>query len=47
MILITVKFPIRTDKLSEWKELSSYYAEAVNAIEKIAMRYPSNSAGVF
>lgn len=31
MILITVKFPIRTDKLSEWKELSSYYAEAVNA----------------
>ncbi|MGA8045936.1 MAG: putative quinol monooxygenase [Dermatophilaceae bacterium] len=31
MILITVKFPIRDDRLQEWHELSSYYAEAVNA----------------
>ena len=31
MILITVKFPIRADKLEEWRELSTYYAEAVNA----------------
>ena len=31
MILITVKFPIREDRMQEWDELSSYYAEAVNA----------------
>lgn len=31
MILITVKFPIRADKLDEWRELSAYYAESVNA----------------
>jgi len=31
MILITVKFPIREDRLQEWDDLSSYYAEAVNA----------------
>ena len=31
MILITVKFPIREDKLEEWHDLSAYYAEAVNA----------------
>ncbi len=30
MILITVKFPIRQDRLEEWQELSSYYAKAVN-----------------
>ncbi|KQU68027.1 putative quinol monooxygenase [Phycicoccus sp. Root101] len=30
MILITVKFPIREDKLDEWGELSSFYAKAVN-----------------
>jgi quinol monooxygenase YgiN len=31
MILITVKFPIREDRLQEWEDLSSYYSEAVNA----------------
>jgi quinol monooxygenase YgiN len=31
MILITVKFPIRPDRLDEWRELSASYAEAVNA----------------
>lgn len=31
MILITVKFPIREDKMSEWEELSDYYATSVNA----------------
>jgi quinol monooxygenase YgiN len=31
MILITVKFPIREDRLQEWHDLSSYYAESVNA----------------
>ena len=31
MILITVKFPIREDKLEEWRELSTFYAEAVTA----------------
>lgn len=30
MILITVKFPIREDKLEEWRELSDYYAKSVN-----------------
>lgn len=30
MILITVKFPIRQDRLEEWHELSAYYAKAVN-----------------
>ena len=30
MILITVKFPIREDKLAEWKELSAYYEKSVN-----------------
>ena len=30
MILITVKFPIREDKLEEWRELSAYYAKSVN-----------------
>lgn len=29
MILITVKFPIREDKLAEWRELSRWYAENV------------------
>ena len=31
MILITVKFPIREDRREQWRELSAYYAEAVNA----------------
>lgn len=31
MILITVKFPIREDRLDQWRELSTFYAEAVNA----------------
>lgn len=31
MILITVKFPIRPDKMDEWRELSAFYAAAVNA----------------
>ena len=31
MILITVKFPIREDRLDAWSELSSSYAQAVNA----------------
>lgn len=31
MILITVKFPIREDRLEEWRELSDYYVQAVNA----------------
>ena len=31
MILITVKFPIREDRLDAWHELSSSYAQAVNA----------------
>lgn len=31
MILITVKFPIREDKLEEWKALSQYYVDAVTA----------------
>ena len=31
MILITVKFPIREDRLEEWQDLSAYYAQAVNA----------------
>jgi quinol monooxygenase YgiN len=31
MILITVKFPIREDRMAEWRELSAFYAEAVNA----------------
>jgi quinol monooxygenase YgiN len=31
MILITVKFPIREDKLAEWKELSQFYVEHVTA----------------
>ncbi|GAA4721892.1 putative quinol monooxygenase [Pedococcus ginsenosidimutans] len=30
MILITVKFPIREDRLEQWRELSDYYARAVN-----------------
>lgn len=30
MILITVKFPIREDKLEQWRELSARYAAAVN-----------------
>ena len=30
MILITVKFPIREDRLEAWGELSTSYAEAVN-----------------
>lgn len=29
MILITVKFPIREDKLDEWRELSADYARNV------------------
>lgn len=31
MILITVKFPIREDRLEDWQDLSAYYAEAVNS----------------
>lgn len=31
MILITVKFPIREDKLAQWRELSRFYVEAVTA----------------
>ena len=31
MILITVKFPIREDRLAEWDELSASYAKAVGA----------------
>lgn len=31
MILITVKFPIRPDRLTEWEDLSTFYAAAVNA----------------
>lgn len=31
MIQITVKFPIREDKMSEWEEISADYAEAVTA----------------
>ncbi|NNG19032.1 antibiotic biosynthesis monooxygenase [Naumannella sp. ID2617S] len=31
MVLITVKFPIRTDRLSEWESVSRDYAEAVTA----------------
>jgi quinol monooxygenase YgiN len=31
MILITVKFPIRADRMQEWRALSAYYSEAVNA----------------
>ena len=31
MILITVKFPIREDRLDAWDELSASYAKAVNA----------------
>ena len=31
MILITVKFPIREDRLEEWAELSAAYAQAVTA----------------
>jgi quinol monooxygenase YgiN len=31
MILITVKFPIRPDKMDEWRQLSASYAAAVNA----------------
>jgi quinol monooxygenase YgiN len=31
VILIIVKFPIRPDRQSEWEELSSFYANAVNA----------------
>lgn len=31
MILITVKFPIREDRLDEWRELSTFYATSVNA----------------
>jgi quinol monooxygenase YgiN len=30
MILITVKFPIREDRLDQWRELSAFYAKAVN-----------------
>ena len=30
MILILVKFPIREDRLQQWRELSDYYAESVN-----------------
>lgn len=30
MILITVKFPIREDRLEQWNSLSTTYAEAVN-----------------
>lgn len=30
MILITVKFPIREDRLEQWDELSAFYARAVN-----------------
>lgn len=30
MILITVKFPIREDRLEQWDELSRFYATAVN-----------------
>jgi quinol monooxygenase YgiN len=30
MILITVKFPIREDRLDAWSELSTSYAQAVN-----------------
>ncbi|WP_370891681.1 putative quinol monooxygenase [Janibacter sp. GXQ6167] len=31
MILIVVKFPIRDDKLEQWRELSADYARAVSA----------------
>ena len=31
LILITVKFPIREDRLEQWRELSSAYASAVGA----------------
>jgi quinol monooxygenase YgiN len=31
MILITVKFPIRPDRMEQWRELSAFYADAVNA----------------
>ncbi|MBB2988150.1 putative quinol monooxygenase [Terracoccus luteus] len=31
MILILVKFPIREDKLDEWRDLSRFYAESVTA----------------
>ncbi len=31
MILITVKFPIREDRLEAWDELSTSYAKNVNA----------------
>lgn len=31
MILITVKFPIREDRMEQWHDLSSSYAEAVRA----------------
>ncbi|NHN54643.1 antibiotic biosynthesis monooxygenase [Calidifontibacter sp. DB0510] len=31
MILITVKFPIREDKMAEWEQLSADYARAVSA----------------
>lgn len=30
MILITVKFPIREDRLDQWNELATSYADAVN-----------------
>ncbi len=31
MILITVKFPIREDRLDAWDELSTFYAKSVDA----------------
>ncbi|GAB95462.1 quinol monooxygenase YgiN [Kineosphaera limosa] len=31
MILIIVKFPIRSDRMEQWRELSDYYATSVNA----------------
>jgi quinol monooxygenase YgiN len=31
MILITVKFPIREDRLEQWRELADYYQRSVNA----------------
>ncbi len=31
MILITVKFPIREDRMEAWQEFSTYYSAAVKA----------------
>lgn len=31
MILITVRMPIRPDRMEQWRELSEFYARSVNA----------------